>query len=46
MPDEIPRSRAARAAAEQALIRVVDHYGSRAEFVPLGGLVSDPVSDQ
>lgn len=41
MPDEAPRSRAARAAAEQALIRVVHHYGDRPEFVLLGGLVPD-----
>jgi Nucleotidyl transferase AbiEii toxin, Type IV TA system len=39
--DEPPRSRAARAAAERALIRVVHHYGSRPEFVLLGGLVPD-----
>jgi hypothetical protein len=37
--DEPPRSQAARAAAEQALVRVVDHYGKRPEFVLLGGLV-------
>lgn len=41
MPDETPRSRAARAAAEQALIRVVHHYGGRPEFVLLGGLVPE-----
>lgn len=35
------RSRAARAAAERALIRVVHHYGARPEFVLLGGLVPD-----
>ena len=39
--DEPPRSRAARAAAEGALIRVVHHYGARPEFVLLGGLVPD-----
>jgi hypothetical protein len=39
--DESPRSRAARDAAERALIRVVHHYGSRPEFVLLGGLVPD-----
>jgi hypothetical protein len=39
--DEPPRSRAARAAAERALIRVVHHYGERPEFVLLGGLVPD-----
>lgn len=37
--DELPRSRAARAAAELALVRVVHHYGGRPEFVLLGGLV-------
>jgi hypothetical protein len=41
MPDEAPRSRAAREAAERALIRVVHHYGSRPEFVVLGGLVPE-----
>lgn len=41
MPDEPLRSRTARAAAERALIRVVHHYGSRPEFVLLGGLVPD-----
>lgn len=41
MTDEVPRSRAARAAAERALIRVVHHYGKRPEFVLLGGLVPD-----
>ena len=41
MADESPRSRAARDAAERALIRVVHHYGSRPEFVLLGGLVPD-----
>ena len=41
MSDELPRSRAARAAAERALIRVVHHYGGRPEFVLLGGLVPD-----
>src|SRR5688572_9136161 len=38
---EPPRSRAARAAAEAALVRVVHHYGSRPEFVVLGGLVPE-----
>jgi len=37
--DEQPRSLAARAAAELALVRVVHHYGKRPEFVLLGGLV-------
>lgn len=36
---EPPRSRAARAAAELALVRIVHQYGSRPEFVLLGGLV-------
>lgn len=33
------RNAAARRAAELALVRVVHHYGERAEFVLLGGLV-------
>jgi hypothetical protein len=37
MPDDPPRSRTARRAAERALIRVVHQYGSRPEFVVLGG---------
>lgn len=41
MEDEPDRSRAARAAAEAALVRVVHHYGSRPEFVVLGGLVPE-----
>ena len=41
MDAEIPRSRQARAAAEAALVRVVHHYGSRPEFVVLGGLVPE-----
>lgn len=41
MPVEIPRSRQARAAAEQALVRVVHHYGAKPEFVVLGGLVPE-----
>ena len=41
MADEIPRSRQARAAAEEALVRVVHHYGSKPEFVVLGGLVPE-----
>jgi Nucleotidyl transferase AbiEii toxin, Type IV TA system len=41
MADEPVRSRAARQAAEQALIRVVHHYGARPEFVVLGGLVPE-----
>jgi hypothetical protein len=41
MRDEIPRSRQARLAAEQALVRVVHHYGEKPEFVVLGGLVPE-----
>lgn len=41
MSDEAPRSRAARLAAEQGLVRVVHHYGARPEFVLLGGLVPE-----
>ena len=37
----ILRSRRARAAAETALVRIVHHYGSRPEFVVLGGLVPE-----
>lgn len=40
MPDA-ERSRAARAASEAALVRVVHHYGARPEFVVLGGLVPE-----
>ncbi|KJF18778.1 MULTISPECIES: hypothetical protein [Acidithrix] len=39
--DDPPRSRAARRAAEEALVRVVHHYGENPEFVLLGGLVPD-----
>lgn len=39
--DEPPRSRTARAAAEAALVRVVRHYGARAELVVLDGLVPE-----
>jgi hypothetical protein len=39
--DEAPRSRLARVAAEAALVRVVHHYGTRPEFVVLGGLVPE-----
>ena len=38
---EAERSRAARAASESALVRVVHHYGARPEFVVLGGLVPE-----
>ena len=41
MPNESLRSRAAREAAERALVRVVHHYGARPEFVVLGGLVPE-----
>ena len=42
MVDEPPlRSRAARDAAERALVRIVHHYGERPEFVVLGGLVPE-----
>jgi hypothetical protein len=37
--DDPPRSLAARAAAELALIRIAICYGGRPEFVLLGGLV-------
>jgi hypothetical protein len=37
--DEAARSREARASAEAALVGVVYHYGSKPEFVVLGGLV-------
>jgi Nucleotidyl transferase AbiEii toxin, Type IV TA system len=39
LDDEPPRSQAARAAAELALVRVAHYYGGRPEFVLLGGLV-------
>jgi hypothetical protein len=41
MVDEPARSRQAREAAEQALVRVVHHYGGKPEFVVLGGLVPE-----
>jgi len=41
MAEEPERSRTARRAAERALVRVVHHYGSRPEFVVLGGLVPE-----
>jgi hypothetical protein len=41
MPNENERNRKARAAAEHALVRVVHHYGSRPEFVLIGGLVPE-----
>ncbi len=39
--DPPPRSRAAREAAERALVRIIHHYGARPEFVMLGGLVPE-----
>lgn len=41
MADDPPRTRAARAVAERALIRIVHHYEARPEFVVLGGLVPE-----
>ena len=42
MVDELPvRSRAAREAAERALVHIVHHYGQRPQFVVLGGLVPE-----
>jgi hypothetical protein len=41
MVEEAERSRAARRAAERALVRVVHHYGGRPEFVVIGGLVPE-----
>ncbi len=41
MDDEPERSRAARRAAETALVRVAHHYGERPGFVLLGGLVPE-----
>ncbi len=38
---DVERSRAARIAAERALVRVVHHYWERPEFVVLGGLVPE-----
>ena len=40
-PEPEDRSRAARQAAERALVRVVIEYGERPEFVVLGGLVPE-----
>lgn len=39
--EELERSRQARAAADQSLVRVAHHYGARAAFVVLGGLVPE-----
>jgi len=41
MTSEPPRSREARTAAEAALVRVVNEYGGRPEFVLMGGLVPE-----
>lgn len=41
MSEIIRRSRQARLAAEEALVKVVHHYGEKPEFVVLGGLVPD-----
>lgn len=41
MENDPARSRSARKAAETALVRVIHHYGSRPEFVVLGGLVPE-----
>lgn len=41
MVDSEDRSRTARRAAESALVRVAHHYGSRPEFVLIGGLVPE-----
>lgn len=41
MSEEVPRSRQARLAAEQALVRIVYYYGETPEFVVLGGLVPE-----
>ena len=41
MPEEPERTRAARRAAETALVRIVHHYGERPGFVLLGGLVPE-----
>lgn len=41
MAEKPERSRAARRAAERALVRVVHHSGARPEFVVLGGLVPE-----
>lgn len=39
--NDVIRSRAAREAAESALVRLIHHYGRRPEFVVLGGLVPE-----
>ena len=44
--NEPTRSRPARKAAEEALVRVVHHYGRTPEFVVLGGLVPELLCDK
>lgn len=47
MPEtDPPRARAARKAAEEALVRVIHHYGETPEFVLLGGLVPELFCDK
>lgn len=46
MRPEPPRSRSARKVAEEALVRVVHHYGGTPEFVLLGGLVPELLCDR
>lgn len=46
MPEEPERTRAARRAAETALVRIVHHYGERPGFVLLGGLVPELLCSQ
>lgn len=46
MATEPLRSRPARKAAEEALVRVVHHYGGVPEFVVLGGLVPELLCDK
>ena len=41
MDPEQSRTQQARTAAERALVRVVHHYGTRPEFVLIGGLVPE-----
>jgi hypothetical protein len=46
MENEPERTRRARAAAEEGLVRVVHHYGGLPEFVVLGGLVPELLCSQ
>lgn len=46
MSAEPERTRAARRAAETALVRIVHHYGERPGFVLLGGLVPELLCSQ